>query len=47
MASAKIGEKVEKPFVLGKRGEEILRAVHFYRCMTAADVRHLFFLLLR
>jgi hypothetical protein len=35
--------KEKKPFVLGKRGEEILRHMHFYRYMTALDVCHLMY----
>src|SRR5512147_2223148 len=34
---------VKKPFVLGKRGEEVLKAVHFYRYMTARDIAYLLF----
>jgi hypothetical protein len=33
----------KKPFVLGKKGEDVLRAVYFYRYMTAVDVAHLLF----
>lgn len=33
----------ERPVVLDKRGEEILRAVHFYRYMTALDVANLLY----
>jgi hypothetical protein len=32
-----------KPFVLTERMEKILRAVHFYRYMTALDVAHLLY----
>ena len=33
----------EQPYILGRRGEEILRSVHFYRYMAALDVAHLLF----
>jgi hypothetical protein len=33
----------KKPYVLGRRGEEILRACRFYRYMTALDVCHLMY----
>lgn len=33
----------KKPFVLTKRGEDVLKEVHFYRYMTALDVAYLLF----
>lgn len=32
-----------KPYILGESSEAVLRAVHFYRYMTALDVAHLLF----
>jgi hypothetical protein len=43
MENAVGGRKSRKPFVLGKRGEEILQAVRFYRYMTALDVCYLMY----
>lgn len=37
------GKKENRPFVLGRRGEEILRHMHFYRFMTALDVCYLMY----
>jgi hypothetical protein len=36
-------KKEKRPFVLGRRGEEILRHMRFYRYMTALDVCHLMY----
>jgi hypothetical protein len=38
----KPGER-KKPYVLGESSEAVLRAVHFYRYMTALDVTHLLY----
>ena len=34
---------VKTPYILGKRGEGVLKAIHFYRYMTARDVTYLLF----
>lgn len=33
----------KRPYVLGKKGEDVLKAVHFYRYMTVLDVAYLLF----
>lgn len=36
-------EKKRVPVALSKRGEDVLRAVHFYRYVTALDIAHLLY----
>lgn len=33
----------KRPYVVGKKGEDVLKAMHFYRYMTALDVAYLLF----
>src|SRR4051794_15264903 len=43
MITVRAGKKGSKPFHLTMRDEEILKAVYFYRYLTALDVTHLLF----
>lgn len=43
MITTAVGAGRKKPFVLTKRFEDILKAVNFYRYMTALDIAHLLF----
>jgi hypothetical protein len=43
MKAGQTGMEGTKPFVLTIHDEEILKAIHFYRYMTAMDVAHLLF----
>jgi hypothetical protein len=43
MNTAKARKQAAKPFVITKPVEAILRAIHFYRYMTALDVAYLLF----
>src|SRR4051794_30973929 len=43
MQTTKPRTRSKKPFILGKPHEEILKAVYFYRYMTALDVAYLLY----
>jgi hypothetical protein len=43
MSTAPRRKPAKKPFIIKQRIEEILKAIHFYRYMTALDVAHLLY----
>lgn len=43
MSTARTRNLAKKPFILSSHTEEILKAIHFYRYMTALDVAHLLY----
>lgn len=43
MKTALTRKPAKKPFILNQRIEEILKAIHFHRYMTALDVAHLLY----